>query len=502
MNRIPDTELIRRSIDGDGQAFAVLIKRVETPLLRLVRSEIADPTYAEDVLQEVLLDVWRGLKRLRDWERWDAWAMQIARYRCYDFFRSAQRREKPMAHSDLEPILNGRRGHSGFESELLDSVLHVLSEAPPDQAEAARLFYLEGLTIRQIAVHLGSPEGTIKRWLSGARSFVRGSLGLKHTRTERRKTMTLEAYEREYYQRETLRQIAACHEDGAASLHLKNRVGLRALPRELWTLAQLKSLRLHWSALENLPKEISRLKELENFLLVSNQLQRLPSEIVSLSRLRHLELTDSKLAELPADFSRLGALRTIILHRNQLRELPASFGRLNRLEIAELDSNQLEKLPDDLSGLTNLRVLTLSDNRLSALPKVIGELLSMEELYVGVNQLRELPDEIGNLENLETLQLTRNQIRALPSAMGRLSKLRELDIRSNQLTEIPPEIGRLTQLMELSLSNNRLRSLPKELADLPNLEVVKLDDNPLPERLIEAARAGIETFRRVLSEGP
>ena len=118
MNQIPDTELIKRSIDGDGQAFAALIKRVETRLLRLVRAEIADPTYAEDVLQEVLLDVWRGLKQLRDWERWDAWALQIARHRCYDFFGSAQRREEPMAHSDLEPIIDRQRGHSGFESEL------------------------------------------------------------------------------------------------------------------------------------------------------------------------------------------------------------------------------------------------------------------------------------------------------------------------------------------------------------------------------------------------
>ena len=42
MSRIPDRELIKRSIDGDSQAFSTLIKRVETPLVRLVRSEIPD----------------------------------------------------------------------------------------------------------------------------------------------------------------------------------------------------------------------------------------------------------------------------------------------------------------------------------------------------------------------------------------------------------------------------------------------------------------------------
>ena len=95
-----------------------------------------------------------------------------------------------MANSDLEPILNRRRKHGSFQTDLLNTVLHTLSEAPPDHAEAAHLFYLEGLTIRQIAAQLGRPEGTIKRWLSHARSFVRRRLGLRQMRIERRKTMT------------------------------------------------------------------------------------------------------------------------------------------------------------------------------------------------------------------------------------------------------------------------------------------------------------------------
>lgn len=499
MNQIPDTELIKKSIDGDGQAFAALIKRVETRLLRLVRFEIADPTYAEDVLQEVLLDVWRGLKQLRDWDRWDAWALQIARNRCYDFFGSTQRREEPMAHSDLEPIIDRQRGHTGFESELLDSVLHVLSEAPPDHAQAARLFYVEGLTIREIAMNLGRPEGTIKRWLSNARSFVRSRLGLRKIKTQRRKTMIAEVYERKYNEREMLRTIAACREDRAASIRLKHLVG-KTPPDELWTLTHLKELWLTWGAIETIPKEIGRLKELESLLIVSKQLQRLPDEIVSLSRLLFLELTDSQVAELPEDFSRLGSLRTVILHHNQLQKLPDSFGKMNRLEIAEIDLNQIERLPEDLSGLSNLRVLTLSKNQLSVLPQSIGELTALEELYVEANQLTEVPDEIGNLENLEDLHLTRNQIRALPSTIGRLSKLQHFTVGSNQLTEIPPEVGHLTELIEFSVSNNQLCSLPRELADLPNLEIVRIHDNPLPERLIEAAKTGVDEFRQVLSE--
>ena len=190
MSRIPDRELIKLSINGDSQAFSTLIKRVETPLVSLVRSEIPDPVHAEDVLQEILFDVWKGLKELRDCDRWTAWVMQIARNRCHDFFRSAERREYPTANSDLEPILNRRSKHGSLQADLLDTVLQTLSQAPPDHVEAAHLFYLEGLTIRQIAVQLGRPEGTIKRWLSHARSFVRSRLGLRRMRIERRNTMT------------------------------------------------------------------------------------------------------------------------------------------------------------------------------------------------------------------------------------------------------------------------------------------------------------------------
>ena len=499
MNQIPDTELIKKSIDGDGQAFAALIKRVETRLLRLVRAEIVDLTYAEDVLQEVLLDVWRGLKQLRDWERWDAWALQIARNRCYDFFGSAQRREQPMAHSDLEPIIDRQSGHSGIESELLDSVLHVLSEAPPDQAEAARLFYVEGLTIKEIALHLGRPEGTVKRWLSNARSFVRRRLGLRKIRTERRKIMATEAFELERNKREMLRTIAACLEDKATTIHLKPLVG-KTPPKELWTLTHLRGLWLRGSTIEHLPKEIGQLKELEQLDLLNTKLQSLPNEIVSLSRLRRLELFDCRITELPEDFGRLSALRMIFLERSRLRELPDSFAKMNRLEIIEMNDNRLERLPEDLSGLTNLRVLTLGNNRLSAVPQSIGDLTALEELYLGANQLTEVPDEIGNLEKLETFQITRNQVRALPSTIGRWTSLRHLAVESNQLAEIPPEVGQMTELIEFSVSNNQLRSLPKELADLPNLEVVRIHDNPLPERLIEAAKTGVDEFRQVLSE--
>ena len=500
MSCISDRELIKQSIDGDSQAFSTLIKRVETPLVKLVKSKIPDPASAEDILQEVLLDVWQGLKGLRAPDRWTAWVMQIARNRCHDFFRSAQRREAPMANSDLEPIINRRSQHEGFQTDLLNTVLHTLSEAPPNHAEAAHLFYLEGLTIRQIAVRLGKPEGTIKRWLSHTRSFVRSRLGLRQMRIERRKTMTTDAHESEYYQRRAQRDIAACREDGAASLNLKNPVGSKELPSEVWTLTQLKDLSLWWNKLENISEDIGRLKHLESLYVESDQLKLLPNQVVSLSRLRHLEVIGGQMTELPADLGRLSALRTIIFQRTQLQELPASFGELNRLEVAEMDNNQFRKLPDDLSGLTNLRVLTLQGHQLSVLPKTLGQLSAMEELYLDYNHLDSLPEEICNLRNLETLAIANNQIHSLPPCIGNFSKLQYLFVESNQLANIPREIGKLTELRELALSKNQLTSLPKALANLPNLQILKLHDNPLPDQLIQSAENGIGEFRRAFAE--
>ena len=90
-----DNELVRCSLAGDQDAFVALIKRHDQPLAALTRRYVRDYHAAEDVLQETLLRAWMSLGQLRDARKFRAWLLQVARNRCRDYLKSAQRRYEP-----------------------------------------------------------------------------------------------------------------------------------------------------------------------------------------------------------------------------------------------------------------------------------------------------------------------------------------------------------------------------------------------------------------------
>jgi len=172
-----DAALVTRAAAGDEAAFAQLVRRHEQPLAALIRRLVGNPADAEDVLQETLVQAWRGIGGVRAPGNVRAWLLQVARNRCRDFLKSAQRRDWPTEACELEWHLNASGRAAGRAQERTDEVLSAVGEMPPGEREAIRLFYLQGLTIREIAARSRCPEGTIKRRLFTGRERLRALLG-------------------------------------------------------------------------------------------------------------------------------------------------------------------------------------------------------------------------------------------------------------------------------------------------------------------------------------
>lgn len=187
MPKPSDATLIRRSLAGDKEAFVELVKHYEQPLAALIRYQIGDLHHAEDVLQETLFQAWAGLYRLRDPSKFRAWLLQVARNRCRDFEKSPQRRNRPTEERKLVALLNRfGRAIAKADSKVAE-VADALEQVPSAERQVARLFYLKGLTISEIAKRSRCPEGTVKRRLFEARRHLREALGVPSRKSKKEK---------------------------------------------------------------------------------------------------------------------------------------------------------------------------------------------------------------------------------------------------------------------------------------------------------------------------
>ena len=167
-------ERIRR---GSEDAFVRLIRRHERTLAGLIRSRIGSGDQVQDVLQETLVHIWSGLRRDTPSDV-RAWMLQVARNRCRDYFRSTQRRELFVETETLAPMVNRLGVAQARQQKAAAAIVEAMDEVPDRERAALRAFYLDGLSIAEIAARHRCPDGTVKRRLFHGRDRVRRVLGV------------------------------------------------------------------------------------------------------------------------------------------------------------------------------------------------------------------------------------------------------------------------------------------------------------------------------------
>jgi len=172
--QMDDAELLEAVALQDQTAMAALFDKYSRLVYSIALRVLREPDLAEDVMQEVLLQVWRqpgGFVSQRG--SLGAWLAVVARNRSIDVIRR-RAHLTPLEDLVLPEPKNLQRAVE--ENHLMDQVRVAVDTLPKEQQTPLHMAYFEGLTHTEISERTGTPLGTVKTRIRTALTTVRRAL--------------------------------------------------------------------------------------------------------------------------------------------------------------------------------------------------------------------------------------------------------------------------------------------------------------------------------------
>jgi RNA polymerase sigma factor (sigma-70 family) len=173
-----DARLVEAALGGDKDAFAALVTRHWATAVALAARVLGTPDLARDAAQEAAVAALVSLDRLRAPARFGAWFCGITLNVARGWARQL-RTERPAVIGDQAPDRASHEPgpHERAElAELAATVRAAVAQLADGQRDAVLLFYLQGLTHREVAAELAISVGAVKARLHQARAALTPAL--------------------------------------------------------------------------------------------------------------------------------------------------------------------------------------------------------------------------------------------------------------------------------------------------------------------------------------
>ncbi|WP_164021822.1 sigma-70 family RNA polymerase sigma factor [Pyxidicoccus trucidator] len=162
-----DKALLQQVALGSGAAMREVYARCGAKAFAVTLRLLPSRADAEEVLQEVFLDVWRRAREFDpDRGGLETWVTTIARTRAIDRLRSMGTAARTVEGATHQPppvsATPQAPDEASAQGQHRKRVLAALKQLPAEQREVVELAYFEGLSQREIAERTGDPLGTVK----------------------------------------------------------------------------------------------------------------------------------------------------------------------------------------------------------------------------------------------------------------------------------------------------------------------------------------------------
>ena len=173
-----DTALIQRARDGDLRAFESLYDKYRAQVYRTAMGLVRDPFVAEEMLQDCFLRVHSNLHKLDGDRGLSPWLYRVTVNLCYTYLMRRKTHNESL--DDLVEVLPTSAAQMPerklIRSELQATVQDGIDSLPLPHRTVVILYYLQGLSVEEIASAMQCPVGTVKSRLFYARRALRKRL--------------------------------------------------------------------------------------------------------------------------------------------------------------------------------------------------------------------------------------------------------------------------------------------------------------------------------------
>jgi RNA polymerase sigma-70 factor (ECF subfamily) len=171
-SQLADEALVTHSLQGSAEAFGLLVVR-HAPSVRAICMARIGSREIDDVVQEVFMRAYQGLRRLSARASFPSYVAQIARNLCVDRLRASRKGAVSLEEIELE--LEDRSAVEDPREHLLDRLRREVGRLPESQREVLLLFYFRKMSYAHMAVLLGITEAAVNQRLSRARQALRAA---------------------------------------------------------------------------------------------------------------------------------------------------------------------------------------------------------------------------------------------------------------------------------------------------------------------------------------
>ncbi len=165
-------EALRKSARGDVSAFEEIVRGNQAMVFSLAYHFMRDPSLAEELAQEVFLDLYQNLSAIKSPAHLTHWLRRVTGHRCIDEARRQKARPQMSLDDAPEPVAP----KTSQDPLLAEKLRQLVAALPPKRRMVMILRYQEELELHEIAEVMEMPINTVKSCLQRSLAILRGKL--------------------------------------------------------------------------------------------------------------------------------------------------------------------------------------------------------------------------------------------------------------------------------------------------------------------------------------